>query len=112
LIERWARVFVQQALESRPGQLLTAAQAYDRFCDYLRTKEMKPLPRRQFSSMFAPLIRDSFDLGLRKDILNSETQKQTSGWKGLMIRDLEVVEKGVAEAPTQPTPSESQVEAG
>jgi hypothetical protein len=39
--------------------------------------------------MFAPLIRDAFNLGLRNDVIDQATHKQTAGWKGLRAVELE-----------------------
>ena len=47
--------------------------------------------RSIFKGMFAPLIRDVLNLGLRSDVIDQETRHQTTGWKGL--RALEVQEK-------------------
>ena len=82
LHERLARVFVQQVLEKEANSVLTLTSAYSMFSEFLKRKEMEPLKRCVFKPMFAPLIREQFDLGLRNDVL-SENQKQTAGWKNL-----------------------------
>ncbi len=38
--------------------------------------------------MFAPLIREEFDLGLRNDLIIGDNPKQTSGWKNLRAVDM------------------------
>ena len=87
--ERVARVFVEQVLERQPGEVLTLTNAYLYFCEYLRGRGMVPVKRSIFKGMFAPLIRDVFNVGLRHDIINPETQKQGDGWKGIHALDLE-----------------------
>ena len=49
---------------------------------------MVPVKRSMFKGMFAPLIRDAFNFGLRNDVIDQTTNHQTAGWKGL--RALEV----------------------
>jgi len=92
--ERLARVFVEQALEREPGQILTLTNAYLIFTEYLKLKEMVPVRRSMFKGMLAPLVRDAFDLGLRNDIIDQATQKQTAGWKGLRAHEVEGVAGG------------------
>jgi hypothetical protein len=88
--ERVARVFVEQILERQPGEVLTLTNAYLVFTEFLKLKAMVPVKRSTFKGMFAPLIRDAFNLGLRNDVIDKATQHQTAGWKGL--RALEVQE--------------------
>jgi len=93
--ERVARVFVEQVLERQPGEVLTLTNAYLVFCEYLRQKSMVPVKRSIFKGMFAPLIRDAFNLGLRNDVIDQATNHQTAGWKGLRaVQVQEMAEKG------------------
>jgi len=93
--ERVARVFVEQVLERQPGEVLTLTSAYLYFCEYLRGRGMVPVKRSIFKGMFAPLIRDAFDLGLRNDVIDQNTNHQTAGWKGLRVQEVqEMAEKG------------------
>jgi hypothetical protein len=39
--------------------------------------------RSIFKGMFASLIRDAFNLGLRNDVIDQTTNHQIAGWKGL-----------------------------
>jgi hypothetical protein len=94
--ERVARVFVEQVLERQPGEVLTLTSAYLYFCEFLRQKSMVPVKRSIFKGMFAPLIRDAFNLGLRNDVIDQATNHQTAGWKGLRALDVqEMAEKGL-----------------
>jgi len=86
--ERVARVFVEQVLERQQGEVLTLTNAYLVFTEYLRGRGMVPVKRTIFKGMFAPLIRDAFNLGLRHDVINPETQKQGDGWNGIHALDL------------------------
>jgi hypothetical protein len=81
--ERLARIFVEQALERQPGEILTVSNAYRFFCEFLKQKGMSPVKRSLFKSMLAPLVREAFDLGLRNDVFDQDTQHQTQGWKNL-----------------------------
>ncbi len=87
--ERLARVFVEQVLERQPGEFLTLSNAYLLFCEYLRGKSMVPVKRTIFKGMVCPLVRETFNVGLRHDIINQETQKQGDGWKGIRALDLD-----------------------
>jgi hypothetical protein len=87
--ERLARVFVEQVLERQPGEVLTLTNAYLIFTEFLKMKAMVPVKRTIFKGMFAPLIRDTFDLGLRNDVIDQASHKQTAGWKGLAAQELE-----------------------
>ena len=69
--------------------MLTLTNAYLIFTEFLRQKSMVPVKRTIFKGMFAPLIRDVFDLGLRNDVIDQGTQRQTAGWKGLRALDPE-----------------------
>jgi hypothetical protein len=93
--ERLARIFVEQVLERQPGEVLTLTNAYLVFCEYLRQKSMVPVKRSIFKGMFAPLIRDAFNLGLRNDVIDQATNHQTAGWKGSRALEVqEMAEKG------------------
>jgi hypothetical protein len=69
--------------------VLTLTNAYLIFTEFLRQKSRVPVKRTIFKGMFAPLIRDAFDLGLRNDIIDQASHKQTAGWKGLAAQELE-----------------------
>ena len=93
--ERVARVFVEQVLERQQGEVLTLSNAYLYFGEYLRGKGMVPVKRSIFKGMFAPLIREAFNLGLRNDVIDQTTSHQTAGWKGLRALEVqEMAEKG------------------
>jgi hypothetical protein len=91
LHQRVARVFIQQLLEKRPGEILTLSTAYLLFSEFLKRKQMDPVKRQVFKPMFAPLIREQFDLGLRNDIVG-QNQRQTAGWKNLRAVDFAVIQ--------------------
>ena len=91
LHERLARVFAEQILERMPGEILPLSTAYLVFCEYLKTKSMPTVKRSMFKGMFSPIIREVFNVGLRNDIIDPETNRQTAGWKGIRTLDLEAV---------------------
>jgi len=82
-------VFVEKCLEKQEGGLLTFNAAYFMFLEFLKRNQMSPLKRSRFKPIFAPLIRDQFELGLRNDLIG-EKQKQTCGWKNLRMLELPV----------------------
>jgi len=94
LHERLAKVFVDQILERREGEVLTLTNAYLVFMDFLKLNSMVPVKRSMFKGMFAPMIRDVFDLGLRNDVIDKATQRQTAGWKGLRAQELDAMVAG------------------
>ena len=65
-------------------------RAYLIVTEFLKLKAMVPVKRTVFKGMFCPLVRETFNVGLRHDIINPETQKQGGGWKGIWALDLEV----------------------
>jgi hypothetical protein len=91
LHERLARIFIQQLLERRPGEILTLSTAYSLFTEFLKGKQMEPVKPQVFKPMFAPLIREQFDLGLRNDVVGAN-QKQTAGWKNLRALDFAIIQ--------------------
>ena len=76
-------------MERQAGEILPLNTAYLVFCDYLKKKSMPQVKRGVFKGMFAPIVRDVFDLGLRNDIIDPVTKHQTAGWKGIRTLDLE-----------------------
>ena len=54
---------------------------------------MVPVKRSMFKRMFAPLIRDAFDLGLRNDVIDPATNHQTAGWKGWRVQEVQEMAK-------------------
>jgi hypothetical protein len=75
-------------LERREGQFLTLSKAYLIFCELLKEKSMGLIERSKFKEIFAPLVKEAFDLGIRNDVVDPNTQKQGSGWKGLSLLDI------------------------
>ena len=80
---------MEQVLERQPGEVLTLTNAYLVFTEFLKLKAMVPVKRSIFKGMFAPLIRDAFDLGLRNDVIDQATNHHTAGWKGLRIQEVQ-----------------------
>jgi len=92
--ERLARVFAEDLLERKPGEVLTLTNAHLIFTEFLKLKSMVPVKRTTFKDMLAPIIRQVFDLGLRNDVIDRATNHQTAGWKDLHPLDLD--QNGVA----------------
>jgi hypothetical protein len=83
LHQRLARVFAGKLLEPCPGSILTVGQAFGLYNKFASTRMQEPIQRVDFKSMMADTIRETYDLGVRNDLLNAETQKQQVGWLGL-----------------------------
>jgi hypothetical protein len=84
LHQRIAQVFVEQ-IERDPEQILTLKCAYELFSQFLKQKNMPILTRSEVKVMLAELIREQYDLGLRNDLVSTESQVQQCGWKGLRL---------------------------
>ena len=81
--QRLAMVFAEQLLESCPGSILTVGQSFTLFNRFAQSRNMPAIRRADFKSLMADVIRDAYDLGVRNDLVNVETQKQQAGWLGL-----------------------------
>ena len=84
LVERVARVFVDQLLTSEPGQVLRLHEAYTTFLGLLKDRDLPSIKRAEFKNVVGPLIRDQFDVALRNDLpaLNGEGLR---GWKNVRL---------------------------
>jgi hypothetical protein len=84
LIERVARVFVDQLLAREPGQILRLHEAYTTFLGLLRERNLPAIKRAEFKNVVGPLIREQFNVALRNDLpaLNGEGLR---GWKNVRL---------------------------
>ena len=80
---RLASVFAEQMLELHDKNILTVGQSFVLFKKFTASRNMPALKRSLFKSMMSEVIRDQYGLGVRNDLMNSETDKQQCGWKGL-----------------------------
>ena len=77
-----AHIFVKEGLESRKGTLLSVAEAYAKYVDFCQVKNMPvALQRKEFREPAIKAIRDTFGVGLRRDL--KKEGKYTAGWSGL-----------------------------
>ena len=83
LHQRLAMVFAEQMLQASPDSILTVGQTFSLFNQFAKTRNMPAIRRSDFKSLMAGVIRDAYDLGVRNDLMNAETQKQQCGWLGL-----------------------------
>jgi hypothetical protein len=81
--QRLAMVVAERLLEASPGSILTVGQTYALFNQFAATRNMPAIKRSDFKSLMAEVIRDTYDLGVRNDLMNVQTQKQQCGWLGL-----------------------------
>jgi hypothetical protein len=84
LIERIARVFVEQLLTSEPGQVLRLHDAYTSFLRLLKEKNLPEIKRCDFQAVVGPLIREQFDVALRND-LGADEGQGVRGWKNVRL---------------------------
>ena len=85
LYERVARAFVEQVLERQPGEILLLTDAYVKFCDYLKTKNMQPVKRHIFKKLVPPVVKEEYNLGIRHDVMDEAGTTSHYGWKGIGI---------------------------
>ena len=62
--------------------------AYIHFLDYLRSQNLPPIKRRNFTRLVSPVVKEKFDLGVRHDWKETERECE-SGWKGVGILEPE-----------------------
>ena len=86
--ERVARAFVEQVIERQPGEVLTLTEAYAHFCEYLRRKNLPVVRRKEFKALVPPVVQEHFDLGVRHDLRNPDSNEWHCGWKGIRALEL------------------------
>jgi hypothetical protein len=86
LHERLARLFVEKMLVSKPGEMMLACAAYDRFAALVRKKDLFPIKRSQFKDLVTPIIREKFDCGFRNDLVVENRYQH--GWKNIGLNTL------------------------
>lgn len=91
IYERVARAYVEQVLERQAGEVLTMNDAYVHFCEYLKSKKLPPVKRKEFKGLVAPAIHEQFELGVRNDLRDEAKGEWHSGWKGIRAMDLRTV---------------------
>lgn len=87
LLERLARVFVEELLSREPGQVLPLNTAFQVFNEMIKSRNLSPVYRCDFKDLVPPLIKTQFGLGLRNDLFLADHSKQLCGWKDLKIQD-------------------------
>ena len=88
--ERICRRLVQELLEPAEGRVLMLNDAYAMFRNMTRAKELEPIRLSQFKALMMPLVRESFAVGLRNDLIGPEN-RQVRGWKNLRVVNVEAV---------------------
>jgi hypothetical protein len=77
-----AHIFVKEGLEPKKGTLLSVAEAYAKYVDFCQVKKMPvALQRKEFREPVIVAIRNTFGLGLRRDL--KKEGKYTAGWSHL-----------------------------
>jgi hypothetical protein len=84
LIERVARVFVDSLLTSEPGMVLRLSDAYTKFLELLKDKNLAPVKKSDFKAIVDPLVREQFAVALRNDLPDTDG-KGLRGWKGVKL---------------------------
>jgi hypothetical protein len=80
---RICRRLVQEMLEPAEGRILLLNDVYAVFKDLVKERQLEPMKRSQFKAAMMPLVRESFNLGLRNDLEVNE--KQAAGWKNVRL---------------------------
>ena len=79
------KIFVFHALAPLPGAAVTVTDCFQQYRQFCRSKGLSALERADFKNVVAEVIREEFDLKLRRDV-PGENGKQQEGWKGLNLR--------------------------
>jgi hypothetical protein len=82
LLERVARVFVDDLLTKEPGTILKLQDAFTIFRGLLKQRSLPDIKRSEFKAVVGPLIREEFDVALRND-LGEDTNLR--GWKNVRL---------------------------
>jgi hypothetical protein len=82
------QVFVKRAIVREPTGKLTVGDAFHRYYQFCKDHAMQPLTRSEFKDLVAEIIRETFNLGLRHDVVDGRG-KQTHGWLGIDCRLLD-----------------------
>lgn len=81
---RQIRKFVDESVQENEESILTATDAYKKFCIFCSYNGFTPLERKNFMEYAIKIIREKYGLGIRKDILNDQ-KKYCEAWKGLRL---------------------------
>ena len=84
LIERVARVFVDQLLTSEPGQILKLHDAYTSFLRLLKDRNLPEIKRSDFKAVVGPMIRQEYNVALRNDLPGVDGHG-VRGWKNVRL---------------------------
>ena len=69
--------------EPAEGQILLFNDVYAAFREMAKQRELEPIRRSQFRGLIMPLVRESFDVGLRNDLFVNENH--SVGWKNVRL---------------------------
>jgi hypothetical protein len=84
ILERVARVFVDDLLTKETGTILKLQDAFTIFRGLLKQRNLPDIKRSDFKAVVGPLIREEFDVALRND-LPADGLTGVRGWKGLKL---------------------------
>ena len=78
------RLFVKRSIVREPEGKVTLQEAFHRYFEFCRDRQMQPLTRQEFKGLVAEVIREEFNLGLRHDV-PGDNGKQRHGWFGVRL---------------------------
>ena len=78
-------LFAEKALIRQSDSAITVTEAFHRYFQFCKSFGFSPLTRSEFRSMISSVIREEFQLGLRKDVPGSNGRAQ-DGWIGIGSR--------------------------
>lgn len=83
-------LFAEQAVEPRPGAILTMSEAYKGYWIFCRPQRLTPLRRAKFKERFTNETLTRWGVGIRHDLIThheGDTKPKTcQGWQGLGLR--------------------------
>lgn len=75
-------LFMEKTLVRQRENAFTVTEAFSRYFQFCQVHSFPPLTRAEFRALAAELIREQFQLGLRRDLVD-ESGKQKERWRGL-----------------------------
>jgi hypothetical protein len=75
-------LFVKQVVVRKPQNGFLLSDAFSRYYQFCQLHGVPPLTRAEFKSLAGEVIRDRFQIGLRRDVIGP-TGKQSEGWHGI-----------------------------
>jgi hypothetical protein len=75
-------LFIKQTVTRKPHNAFTVSDAFSRYYQFCQALGVETLTRAEFKGFATEVIRDLFQIGLRRDVIGP-SGKQSEGWHGI-----------------------------